>query len=39
LYVADGSAADVRELDLDAVELPVKQACHTADDWLRLGRP
>jgi hypothetical protein len=27
-----GSAADLHELNLDAVDLPVELACHTAED-------
>jgi len=32
MKVAERSAADLRELDLDAVDLPIEQACHTAGD-------
>lgn len=39
VHVADGSAADLRELNLDAVDLPVEMACHTADSWVRHVRP
>jgi hypothetical protein len=39
VYVSSGSATDLRELDLDAVDLPAEQACHTVDDWVRHVRP
>jgi hypothetical protein len=30
-WVCNGSAAGLRELDLDAADLPVERLCHTAD--------
>jgi len=36
---AFGSTADPRELDLDAVDLPVELACQTADDRVQHVRP
>jgi hypothetical protein len=37
--VSSGSAAGLRKLDLDAIDLPVKQTCHTANDGVRHVRP
>ena len=39
MNVAEGSAVDLRELNLDAEDLPVEMACHTADSWVRHVRP
>jgi hypothetical protein len=36
---SNGSTAGLRELNIDAVGLPVELACHAADDWVRHGRP
>jgi hypothetical protein len=36
---AFGSTAGLHQLNLDAVDLPVELTCHTADDWVRHGRP
>jgi len=38
-YVICGSASGLREDDLDAADLPVELACHSADDWARHVRP
>jgi hypothetical protein len=32
--VAEGSTAGLHRLNLDAEDLPVEPACHTADDWV-----
>jgi hypothetical protein len=38
-YGSNGSTAGLRELNLDAADLSVEKACHTADDQARHGRP